>query len=226
MRRMIFICFFLLQSCSALPFGTVAPSPTRKPTLTSTATITPTSTVTPTITPSPTVVKIATIDYNATITPPPYVYISPTPFPGIPTSTPVATDTPLTPDVGFEWVKTSGQNFYWGICKPQKIKISAQVSEPKDVFSVTLFVRLRRLTSKNFTEWNKGMGMEPVGSDGMWSYDLNANSIDGHQYFRRGWVWYQIVAIGANKVEIARTRIYMDLIKLEPCMCMTPPCGP
>ncbi|MDD2923287.1 MAG: hypothetical protein PHQ36_13460 [Anaerolineales bacterium] len=227
MRKIIFIFLFslLLQSCSALPFGKTTPTSTSKPTLTSTATVTPTSTRTPTITPSPTIVKIPTIDYNATVTPPAYIYNSPTPFPGIPTSTPVATVTPLTPDVGFEWLRVSSPIFYWGICKPQEVKVSVQVSEPKDVYSVTLFVRLRRLTSKNFTEWNKGMGMEHLG-DGIWSYNLNANSIDGHQYFRRGWVWYQVVAIGANDVEIARTRIYMDTLKLQPCMCMTPPCGP
>ena len=227
MRKIIFVlftCFILLQSCSA--FGTAVPSPTSKPTLTPTVTVTSTSTVTPTITSSPTIVKIPTYDYNATSTPPAYLYVSPTPFPGVPTATPIASQTPWSSGEGFEWVKISESKIYWGICKPNKLKVSAQVSEPEDVYSVVLFVRFRRLKAQIFTEWNKGTGMEPVGDDGLWAQTMYANSIEGHEAYRRGWVWFQLVATGEKNIEVGRTRIYMDTIQLEPCMCMTPPCIP
>lgn len=229
MRKFFFIFLaglFFLQSCSALPFGSAEPTPTSKPTLTSTVTITPTSTTTPTITPSPTIVKIPTVDYNSTVTPPAYIYSSPTPFPGVPTATPIGSQTPVSPGEGFEWVKISESKIYWGICTPNKLKVTAQVSEPKDVLSVVLFVRFRRLKAQIFTEWNKGSGMEPIGDAGLWAQDMYANSIDGHEKYRRGFVWYQLVATGENAIEVGRSRIFMDTIQLEPCMCMTPPCIP
>jgi hypothetical protein len=144
----------------------------------------------------------------------------------MPTITPIATSTPSTPGEGFEWVRTSDYIFYWGSCKSNKVKVSVQVSHPEDVYSVTLFVRFRRLTAKIFTDWSKGIGMEPVGAEGIWAQNLYGSSIDNHKLWRRGWVWYQIVAIGADKLEVGRTRIFMDMLKLEPCMCLTPPCGP
>ncbi len=225
MRKIVFVlftCFFLLQSCSS--FGAAAPSPTSEPALTFTATIAPTITSTPSITPSPTIVKIPTVDYNATSTPPPFIFPTPTSLGGLgPFDLP--TSTPSSPGQGFESVKTSGSNIYWGICTPNKLKVTVQVSEPKDVLSVVLFVRLRNLKAQILTEWNRGTGMEPVGDQGLWAQDLYASSIDGHQSFRRGWVWYQLVATGKDNLEVARSRIFMDTIKLEPCMCMTPPCG-
>lgn len=227
MRKIVFVlftCYFLLQSCSSP--GSAVPLPTRKPTITFTATITPTMTITPTITPSPTIVKIPTVDYNATPTPPAYIYVVPTPILGAGAALPVPSETPSSPGEGFEWIKTSETNIYWGICKPNKMKVTAQVSEPKDVFSVVLFVRLRNLKAQIFTEWNKGTGMEPVGDEGLWAQDLYASSIDGHSSYRRGWVWYQLVATGKDNFEVGRSRIFMDTIKLQPCMCMTPPCGP
>ena len=68
--------------------------------------------------------------------------------------------------------------------------------------------------------------MEPTGAEGVWTQDLSGNSIENRVLWRRGWVWYQLVAIGAQKLEVGRSRIFMDELKLEPCMCMTPPCGP
>jgi len=226
MRTPIFIFLFfsfLLQACS--PPATVAPSPTIEPTLTPTATVLPTVTSTPTITPSPTIVKIPTVDYNSTPTPPGYVYSSPTPFPWVSTSTPIPTATPSTPGEGFEWVRTSDFKLYWGICRSNKVSVSAMVSYPDDVYSVTLFVRFRRATAQIFTPWSKGLGMEPTGAEGIWSQNLYGSSIDNHILWRRGWVWYQLVAVGKNNLEVGRTRIFMDMLRLEPCMCMTPPCG-
>jgi hypothetical protein len=226
MRKSIFILLvapLLLQACSSFA---PALTPTSKPTITSTVTVTPTSTITPTITPSPTIVKIPTVDYNATTTPPAYIFSLPTPFPGVPTVTPLPSATPSTPGEGFEWVRTSESKFYWGGCRTNNMKISAQVSHPDEVYSVTLFLRMRRLTSQTFTEWNKGFGMEPAGTEGVWAQKLYGSSVNGHEYYRRGWVWYQLVAIGVNNLEVGRSRIFMDMLKLEPCMCLTPPCGP
>jgi hypothetical protein len=220
----LFAGFFLLQACSA--FETAVPSPTRKPTLTFTATIAPTMTITPTITPSPTIVKIPTVDYNATSTPPAFTYIIPSPGDVEGGAMPVPTETPSSPGAGFEWVKVAGTQVYWGICTPNKLKVTAQVSEPKDVYSVVLFVRLRNLKAQIFSPWNKGTGMHAMGNDGLWTQDLYASSVNGHVAFRRGWVWYQLVATGKDNLEVGRTRIFMDSIRLEPCMCMTPPCGP
>jgi hypothetical protein len=143
----------------------------------------------------------------------------------MPTFTPVPSSTPSVAGPGFEWLKTAGTQFYWGVCTPNKIKLTVQVTEPTEVFSVTLFVRMRRLKAQIFTPWNKGIGMEPVGN-GMWEGIIYANSIDGHELYRKGYVWYQVVAIGANNIEVGRTHVYVDALKLEPCMCLTPPCEP
>lgn len=227
MRRLLLTLFaslLFLQSCSLM--ATPTPPPTSKPTFTPTRTIIPTGTSTLTITPSPTIIKIPTVDYNLTPTPPGYVYISPTAFPWIPTMTPISTSTPTTPGEGFEWVRTSDYIFYWGSCRSDRVKISAQVSRPEDVYSVTLFVRVRRLTAQIYSEWTQGIGLEPVGAEGVWAQDLYGNYIPNHKLWRRGWVWYQLVAVGENNLEVGRTRIFADMLKLEPCMCLTPPCGP
>jgi hypothetical protein len=209
-----------LQSC-----GSSAPTPTSVPTSTFTATITSTATETPSVTPSPTIVKIPTVDYNASPTPPMFIYLSPTSPPGMPTYTPMPTPTPASVGPGFEWLRTSGTMFYWGICKPNTIKVTVQVTDPEIVNSVTLFVKTRRLKAQIFTPWNKGIGMVHIG-DGTWEANLYANSIDGHIAYRSGWLWYQVVAVGEDNIEVGRTRIYQDAIKFEPCMCMTPPCKP
>ncbi len=219
----LFVCFFLLQSCSS---AKAEPSRTPKPTLTPTITITPTQTITPTITPSPTIVKIPTFDYFATATPPAYIYTPPTPLPGMPTATPVPSSTPSLPGAGFEWIKTSEQRLYWGACRSNNLRVTAQVSEPDDVHSVVFFMRLRNLKAQIFTPWNKGLGMEPVGKEGLWAQNLYGSSVDGHISFRRGWVWYQLVATGKDNIEVGRSRIFVDEIKLQPCMCLTPPCNP
>lgn len=217
--------FFFLQSCSLNPTPE-PPTQTSEPTVTATNTLTPTSTRAPTITPSPTIIKIPTVDYNSTPTPPGYVFLSPTPFPWIPTTTPLPTETPATFGEGFEWVRTSESVFYWGSCRTNKVKVSALVMYPDDVYNVTLFARFRRLKAEVFTEWSKGLGMEPTGAEGIWAQDLYGSSIDNHKLWRRGWVWYQLVATGKNGLEVGRSRIFMNMLKLEPCMCLTPPCAP
>lgn len=222
---LVFGLFLLLQSCSFVPTE-APPTATSKPTLTPTYPPTPTVTRTPTASPTPTIIKIPTVNYNATPTPPGYIYSSPTPFPWIPTITPLPTETPATAGEGFDWVKTSERIFYWGSCRGNKVKVSAKATYPQDVYSMTLFVRFRRDKAKIFTEWSKGLGMEPTGVEGVWAQDLYGSSIDNHKLWRRGWVWYQIVAIGENGVEVGRSRVFMDMLKLEPCMCLTPPCAP
>ncbi len=216
---------FFLPSC--LPASKPAsPTETSLPTLTPTYPPTPTITFTPTLTATPTIIKIPTVDYNLTPTPPGFIFLTPTPFPWIPTSTPLPTATPATAGEGFDWVKISDQILYWGSCRGSKIKVSAKVIYPQDVVSMTLFVRLRRDKAKIFTPWSKGLGMEPTGVEGVWAQDLHGVSIDNHELWRRGWVWYQVVAVGENGVEVARSRVFTDVLKLEPCMCLTPPCAP
>jgi len=222
MRKLVLIvlgCALALQACLSS-----AKTPTSAP-KTPSPTASPTSSSTPTVTPSPTIIHFPTQDYKSTATPPAYLFKTPTPFPGVNTATPIPSSTPSVPGVGFEAVDVSGDKFYWGSCKPNSLRVTAQVSDPKSVFSVVLFARMRRLKAEIFTPWNKGTGMEHLGN-GKWVYNLSANSIDGHSLYHKGWVWYQLVATDANKQEIGRTRIYMDKIKIEPCMCLTPPCGP
>ncbi len=216
----LFVLFFLLQACAA----PAAPTATRAPSSTPTSADTPTPTQTLTVTPSPTIVKIPTIDWNATPTPPSFVFDFPTPIGGFGGAL-LPTITPSSPGEGFESVEVSPTNIYWGICRSNKITFTVEVSEPDDVYSVVLFIRLRHLKAEIFTDWNKGIALEPLGDTGIWSQTFSANSIEGHEKFRRGWVWYQLVATGAYGIELGRTHIYADTIKLEPCMCLTPPCG-
>lgn len=220
----LFLTFLLLLAACSPPES--AATPTLKPALTFTATRAPTQTTTPTITPSPTIIKIPTVDYNSTPTPSGYTFSSPTPFPWISTSTPLPTSTPSTAGEGFEWVRLSEYRLYWGSCRSNYVTVTAMVTYPEDVYSMTLFVRFRRATAQIFTPWSRGLGMEPTGAEGVWSQKLYGSSIENHILWRRGWVWYQIVAVGVNNLEVGRTHIFADMLKLEPCMCLTPPCAP
>jgi len=229
MRKFIFLGIVLLSflsSCSASSANS-AGAETGAPTPTLTASVTPLPTQTFTPTPSPTIVKIPTIDYNATSTPPAYLFGTPTPQEILSSDAPLnATPTFEGYGEGFEWIKIEASKFYWGICKPSRILVTAQVSNPEEVYSISLFVRLRHYKAEIYTHWSKGSGMEKIGEDGMWAEYIYANVLDGNAKFRKGLVSYQLVATNVDNIEVGRSPVFKDAIFVEPCMCLTPPCGP
>jgi hypothetical protein len=218
MRRfyLMMVLAILMQACAGTPLGdapTNTPAPTATATVTFTPMDTPTATVTPTITPSPTIVHIPTWDPNqptATFIPVP-IYI------GKDTVTPIVTSTPLRPGPGFLSVQISDNKIFWGSCKPNKTKITAQVENPEDVFSVIIFVRVKSATKEDYTPWTTGNTMQKH-SDGTFSYNLAANSTRGHNHYKNSWIMFELVATNEKGQEVGRTMIYPNAISLSPCM--------
>ena len=219
MRRfyLVMVLAIFIQACAGMPFGgsTNTPAPTATATVTFTPVDTPTATITPTITPSPTIVHIPTWDPDqptATFIPVP-VYI------GKDTATPfvIMSPTPILPGPGFVSVRVSENRLYWGSCKPNKTKVTAQVENPEDVFSVIIFVRVKSATKEDYTPWTTGNTMQKR-SDGTFSYTLAANTTEGHNHYKNSFIWFQLVATNDKGQEIGRTRIYPNAIALSPCM--------
>jgi hypothetical protein len=218
---LVMVLSIFIQACAGMPFGDALFPPTNTPAPTATATVTftpmdtPTATITPTITPSPTIVHIPTWDPDqptATFIPVP-VYI------GKDTATPfvIMSPTPIMPGPGFLSVRVSENRIYWGICKPNKTRITAQVENPEDVFSVIIFVRVKAATKEDYTPWTTGNTMQKH-RDGNFSYNLAANSTEGHNHYKSSFIWFQLVSTNDKGQEIGRTRIYTNAIALSPCM--------
>ena len=220
MRRVyhVMILAILIQACAGLPFGgALPPTNTPAPIATLPASFTPmdtpTVTITPTITPSPTIVHIPTWDPNqptATFIPVP-IYI------GKDTATPLVTPTPLRPGPGFVSLGVSDNKIFWGSCKPNTTKITTQVENPEDVFSVIIFVRVKSAVKEDYTPWTTGNTMQKH-SDGTFTYTQAANSTRGHNHYKNSWIEFQLVATNNKGQEIGRTMIYPNAIALSPCM--------
>ena len=221
MRRLyvVMVLAILIQACTGTPFGAVLFPPTNTPAPTATATVTftpmdtPTATITPTITSSPTIVHIPTWDPNqptATFIPVP-IYI------GKDTATPIVSPTPMSPGPGFISVQVSDNKIFWGSCHPNTTKIFAQVENPKDVFSVIIFVRVKSAIKEDYTPWTTGNTMQKH-SNGNFSYTLAANTTRGHNDYKNSWIFFQLVATNNKGEAIGRTMIYTNTIALSPCM--------
>jgi hypothetical protein len=208
---------FFMQACS---LGVFQPAPTGTPTVSSTPTETGTPTSTATITPSPTIVRLPTQDPNqptATVVPIPL-------FVGGNTATPYASPMPVRPGPGFESVNVSQSRLYWGSCKYNRTAISAVVEDPQDVISVVIFVRVKSAEKEDYTPWTTGDVMFNHGN-GRFSYLLRGSAIEGHNHYKKSWVFFQLVATDNKGEEVGRTRVYTNAISLEPCMCLDPTTG-
>ena len=223
MRKLylVVVLAVLIQACAGMPFSgllgpltnTPIPSITSTATVTFTPTDTPTASITPTITSSPTIVHIPTQDPNqptATFVPIPI-------FIGKYTVTPVLTSTPVRPGPGFLSVQISDKKIYWGSCQPNKTRITAQVENPEDVYSIIVFVQVRSAVKEDYTPWTSGNTMDRH-SDGRFSYSLTANTTRGHNHYKNSWILFQLVATNNLGEVIGRTKIYTNEISLSPCM--------
>jgi hypothetical protein len=210
-----------IQACSGLPLnGLNAPTDVPGPTATATVTLTPmdtpTATITPTITPSPTIVHIPTWDPSqptATFIPVP-IFIGE--FTATPVA-PIASMTPALPGPGFLSVQVSEKKIFWGSCKPNMSRIITQVESPDDVYTVTIFVKVRSATKPDETPWTQGDSMDNHGN-GRFTYRLYANTTRGHNHYKNSWILFQLVATDDFGEEVGRTMIYETEIALSPCM--------
>jgi len=217
MHRFYFITLLaiLIQACAGMSVNKPANTPALAASFAATFTSmdTPTATITPTITPSPTIVHIPTWDPNqptATFVPVPI-------FIGKDTATPVIPPTPIRPGPGFLSVQVSEKKIFWGVCKPDRTKITAEVENPEDIFSVIIFVQVKSATKEDYTPWTTGDTMQSH-RDGTFSYSLTANTTYGHNHYKRSWILFQLVATDDMGREIGRTKIYTNEISLSPCM--------
>jgi len=214
---------FLLQACS-LNDVFFMPANTPIPTQTIFITYTPINTAGPTRTPipspSPTIVRIPTQDFNVT----------PATFEPIPiiidgnTATPVATSTAYTPGAGFDSIKVSESKIYWGGCKHNEATITATVDDPDEVASVIIFTRVKSAEEEDSTPWTSGNVMYNNGN-GLFTYRMIGSEVEGHNHYLRSWVYFQLIATDVTGEEVARSRIFTDMISLFPCMCLDPTTG-
>jgi len=114
-------------------------------------------------------------------------------------------------------MSVSENKIYWGVCQPNKTKIIVQVEDPKEVFSVIIFVQVKALKKDDYTPWTTGDAMSSH-RDGTFSYVLSANHIYGRNHYQKSWVFLQMVATNKKGQEVGRTLVFRDLIALSPCM--------
>jgi hypothetical protein len=221
MRRtgLLFTLVLFLSACSAvdlLPANesrvTISPptavyTPTKisnlsSPTFTSTPTLTGlkprtpgTSPLTPTITATLIVIPVNTIGTNQII----------------------PSRTPIVVGGGFETVNVSGNTILWGSCKPGSVSVTARVSAPDEVYSVVFFIHLQNTKNEDTTPWSKGAAMEKLGN-GIFTYELKANTVSRHNNYLKAWIIYQLVATDINGKEVGRSPIFSGGLTIGPCM--------
>ncbi|MEW6407031.1 MAG: hypothetical protein AB1649_35080 [Chloroflexota bacterium] len=215
------IVLFLLTSCTLPAFPIASPptatpvpaSPTKTP-ITHTPTITPTQ-PTPTYTATPTLFGWKP---TSTITgTPPTATSTQTPLPiFIDTPTPPILITPEeSPGEGFKSFRLSGNRVFWGTCSPGTVTMEAEVLDADAVWRVYLFMHLRSTKKDDTTPW---VGTTMANHrDGRFSYILRADLVDGRKYYLKAWVVFQLVAVDEQQKVIGRTRIYEQVLTIEPC---------
>ncbi len=210
----ILLCAVLSFACSVGGFSLGPATATLAPTSTNTYTPIPTATpVTPTLTftstptlvgvksPTPTLEDTATPIFSAT---PPVVFITPN------------TATPTMQMEGFISIIASGSELYKGReCSPSSVKFTAQVLDQNRTKYVLLFVRFRGINSGNASEWTS-ISIETIGA-GTYVHDLYADEIKNEPFYTTAWIEYQFVATTSSAIEIGRTAIYKERLKMLPC---------
>ncbi len=211
---------FLISACtfsmdellSELNTPTATPTlrpPTETSVYTNTPTITPTS-PTPTFTPTPTVLGGLPIELsNGTVV---------TATHNIALYTPLPIFGDLT-GTGFERIQLSDRNMYYGVCKPNKVRFTVQVSDVANTYYVLVFVRTQEKGTDEGSPWNKGHFMDPdPGGYGIYKFWLGYKSVPEYHYYINAWVEYQFVAIDWDNKEIGRSPVYDKFLTIRPCM--------
>jgi hypothetical protein len=145
-------------------------------------------------------------------------------FIGSATVAPFATPTSSKPGSGFVSVSFSETKMYWGGCKYNKAVVTTEVEDPGAVISVVIFVRVKSAEKEDYTPWTTGDVMFNH-RDGTFTYTLVGSRIEGHNHYKKSWVFVQLVATDINGEEIGRTKVFENAIALSPCMCLDPSTG-
>lgn len=217
MKRLILLLPLLLIACSfsSLPLLPLT-GPTLPPTLTASPvppTVTFTPPTPPTYTPTPTEIGARPTDTPSETPPPSATILYMTP----PTETPVpSTGVPTSASLGgtgFDSVKLTNIQIYWGNCSPNTVTLTAQVTNPGQVSDVVVFFKVRDKATGNSTGWDRGTSMDNKG-DGTFSF-----VIDGRQLgqYANAWVMYQLVGTDRNSIPIARSPVFGDSLSLSSC---------
>ena len=209
---MLSACTFSVDEITSLlatPTTTPAtPTPTETVVPTKTPTVTPTR-PTPTFTPTPTVLGGVPLELpNGTIvTSTPYFLYTPVPIFGDLTGT------------GFERIQLSDRNMYYGVCKPNKVRFTVQVSDVANTYYVLVFVRTQEKGTDEGSPWNKGHFMDPDPNGyGVYKFWLGYKSVPEYHYYINAWVEYQFVAVDWKNNIIGRSPIYDKNLTIRPCM--------
>ncbi len=212
------LAMMFLQSCGLTP-ATNSPEPTPTVFITYTPADTPTSTFTPLPTATATIIRIPTQDPNATFAPIPI-------FIGDVTATQqiILTPTSSRPGPGFVDVQYSPNHVYWGGCEANQAVITAEVEDPNNVNGVIIFMRVKSAADEDYTPWTSGNIMYN-NRDGTFTYIAVGSEIEGHNHYKKGFVYFQLVAVDDEGKEIGRTKIYENAFSLSPCPCLTPITG-
>lgn len=214
------VLIFLLSACtfsmeellSVLGTPTATPtrySPTRISASSNAPAATPTS-PTPTFTPTPTVMGGLPIELsNGTVV---------TATHNIALYTPLPIFGDLT-GTGFERILLSDRNMYYGVCKPNKVRFTVQVSDVANTYYVLVFVRTQEKGTDEGSPWNTGHFMDPdPGGYGIYKFWLGYKSVPEYHYYINAWVEYQFVAVDWDNNEIGRTPVYDKFLTIKPCM--------
>lgn len=139
----------------------------------------------------------------------------PTPTVNIPTTTPEPAAT-LPPFRIFD-VKADEFTVYYGDddCGGQDVTITARVNYPGQVNNMVLFTRLADQESTQTTNWDSGRSMSKA-SDDTYRVTLDADEIPNYNKYEFATLFYQIVATGANGIELGRTTFFKN-VHLEVC---------
>ena len=214
----------MLLACSVSDVSNIMSplfTPTALPSATNTLYVTPTDT--PTITetlPTPTFTGTPTL-LGSGFTATPSETASPTAdavASALTGTSPVnAGNSATTPEyVGFTSVQISGNVLRWGGCEPSSITFTADVIDPLQVTSVTLWIRLISQSGSESTKWETGAIMNGD-SLGHYTYTLTVKNVSHYDEYIGGWLQYQIVARDSNGTDVGRTQPYLNSITLSPC---------
>jgi len=116
---------------------------------------------------------------------------------------------------GFTLITLSGKEFYLGKCEPASVKFTVQVAQPTVVLFVGLFVRLKGAVTGTTSPWTS-LPMDNVGA-GTFTHTLTPDEIKYLQSYDEPWVQYQLVATKAAAVEVGRTQIFDEMLRLKNC---------
>ena len=225
MKKIVLISALLLMmlACSVSDVSSIMSpffTPTPMPPATNTVYVTPTDTPTITSTlPTPTFTETPTL-IGSGFTATPSETASPTADPLASaltgTSSAGVGNSLTTPDVGFTSVRISGNILRWGGCEPSSITFTADVIDPLQVVSVTLWIRLKSQSGSESTKWETGASMNGDNL-GHYTYTLTVKNVSHYDEYIGGWLQYQIVARDSSGKDVGRTQPYLNSVTLSPC---------